>query len=149
MKKILIKKILNCVKNEENFENRMVDALRIGASEENFLCILCEGIIESAYIPENAIENFLQHLKKVEKVGDNLQITEVSIRASSEEILVNFTSETTSFFRSEKEAKEGNRYSGSSEKTDEYCFKGVVVRKDYHNYSVETFEEFGGIVVRK
>lgn len=151
MKKLLIKKILNCIKTEENFENRMIDALRIGASEENFLCILCEGVMESANIPEDFEENFLEDLRRTESnnIGENLEITRIVIAPKSEEICVYFSSEVERWYRTEENAKEASPYNGCNKQSADFRFKGICRKEDYHRYDTESFEEMGGIVIRK
>lgn len=151
MKKLLIKKLLNSVKTEANFENRMIDALRIGASEENFLCILCEGVMESANIPEDFEENFLEDLRRIEKnnIGENLKIIRVVIASKSEEICVYFSSEMERWYRTEENAKEASPYNGCNKQSADFCFKGICRKEDYHRYDSEEFEELGGVITRK
>lgn len=151
MKKILIKKILNSVKNGEEFENRMISALRVGASEENFLCILCEGMIESANIPEDFEENFLESLRKTESnnIGDNLKIERIVISPKSEEICVYFSSQVERWYRSEENAKEASPYNGCNKQSADFRFKGICRKEDYHRYDSEEFEELGGVITRK
>lgn len=152
MKKILISHFVTGQMNVDNdFADHLASALSTNASGEDLLVYLTAGIPDKVILKEKTkmseiIFSSTSNLQGIEGIEIN------SIDLSSNKVNIGYTAKVIRYFKDEESAKgkDGNRYNGNREKTEEYPYEKIISYQDSDRFDIDELEEIGAIeVVRR